>query len=98
MVKTEQLLEIEGMDSARFALCRPQCRVDTSRVRKFDLNETPFKEYLKHPYFEYHVVKTIFQQKDKRGRYRSVGELREIPLFHEEVYGRLAPYLTVSEQ
>lgn len=97
-VRTEQLLEIEGMDSARFSLCRSQCRVDTSLVRKFDLNSTPFKEFLKHPYFEYHVVKAIFQQKDRRGRFRSVGELREIPLFHEEFYSRLAPYLSASEQ
>lgn len=92
----EQLLEIEGIDSARFELLGRQAWADTALVRRLDLNSSAFKDFLHHPYFEYHMVKAIFQYRDEHGSYRSVEDLRQIPLFHEKLFMKIAPYLEAS--
>jgi competence ComEA-like helix-hairpin-helix protein len=96
-IRTEQLLEIKGMDSTRFEQFRNRIRVEPVQLRKMDLNQTTFKEMLKHPYFEYNLVKAIFSYKDKIKAYDSVGQLRKMPVMYDELYDKIEPYLEVRK-
>jgi DNA uptake protein ComE-like DNA-binding protein len=91
-----QLLEIWGMDSLRYDQFKSHVNVDTSLVRKIDLNAVTFKELLRHPYFEYYLVKAIFNYKDDVKAFDSVGQLRKIPVMYEELYRKIEPYLEVK--
>ncbi len=95
-IRTEQLLEIKGMDSTRFEQFRNRIRVEPVQLRKMDLNQTTFKEMLRHPYFEYNLVKAIFNYKDQIKAYDSVGQLRKIPVMYEELYQKILPYMEVK--
>jgi len=95
-INVEQLKEIRGLDSIRFNQFRDQVTVNPVPVRKIDLNSVAFKEMLKHPYFEYYLVKEIFNYKDEIKAYDSVGQLRKIPVMYEELYQKIAPYLKVE--
>jgi competence ComEA-like helix-hairpin-helix protein len=94
--KKEQLLEIKGMDSIRFGQFRDQVTIDPLLIRKIDLNNVTFKDLLKHPYFEYYLVKAIFQKKDEIKRFDSVEQIRGIPVMYEELYEKIAPYLVAN--
>ena len=94
----EQLLEVRGMDSARYHLFEGQVSADPSAIKKLDLNSVSFKELLKHPYFEYHLVKAVFELKDRRGRIDSLGRLNEIPFMYDELYRKILPYLSTGVQ
>jgi competence protein ComEA len=96
-VSPDQLMEIKGMDSIRYDQFRGQVSVNPQLVRKIDLNRVTFKELLRHPYFEYYLVKAIFNYKDEITAWDSVGQLRKIPIMYEELYGKIAPYLEVRE-
>jgi len=89
----EQLMEIKGMDSIRFNQFKDQITIDSALIRKIDLNNVAFKDLLKHPYFEYYLVKAIFQKKDEVNRFDSVGQIRSVPVMYEELYGKICPYL-----
>lgn len=91
-----QLLEIKGLDSARLSLFNDQIVVDPQLIKKLDLNAVTFKELLKHPYFEYYLVKSIFERKDAVKRFDSVGQIRDLPVMYEELYQKLLPYLEVK--
>jgi competence protein ComEA len=92
----EQLMEIRGMDSIRFNQFRGQVTVNAQLVRKIDLNNVTFKELLRHPYFEYYLVKAIFNYKYEIKAYDSVVQLRKLPVMYEELYEKIAPYLDVK--
>lgn len=94
----DQLLEVWGMDSARYLLFNGNVYADPSGIRRFDINSVTFRELLKHPYFEYHVVKAIFELKDKHGRIDSLRQLKEIPFMYEELYSKISPYLSTGGQ
>jgi competence protein ComEA len=90
-----QLMEIKGIDSIRYEQFKTQITVNPQLVRKIDLNTVTFKELMKHPYFEYYLVKAIFNYKDEIRAYDSVGQLRKLPVMYEELYEKIAPYLEV---
>jgi len=92
----EQLMELKGMDSIRFNQFKEQITIDTALIRKIDLNTVAFKDLLKHPYFEYYLVKAIFQKKDEIKRFDSVGQLKQIEVMYQELYDKIAPYLEVN--
>jgi len=94
--RIEQLMEIRGMDSIRFNQLRGQITVNPQLVRKIDLNSVTFKELLRHPYFEYYLVKAVFNYKDEIKAFDSVGQIRTIPVMYEELYEKIAPYLDVK--
>jgi competence protein ComEA len=95
-IKIEQLMEIRGMDSIRYNQFREKVTVDPQLIRKIDLNGVAFKELLRHPYFEYYLVKAIFNLKDEIKTWDSVGQLRSIPVMYEELYEKISPYLEVK--
>jgi DNA uptake protein ComE-like DNA-binding protein len=91
----EQLLEIKGMDSIRFSQFESQITIDQSLIRRIDINTVTFKDLLRHPYFEYYLVKAIFSKKDEIKRFDSVEQLRSIPVMYEELYQKISAYLEV---
>jgi competence protein ComEA len=91
----DQLLEVKGMDSARYAQFQSEVFADPALIRRIDLNTVTFKEMLRHPYFEYYLVKVIINYRDKKKRIDSVGELKSLPEIYPELYQKISPYLEV---
>lgn len=92
--KKEQLLEVFGMDSSIYKGMQVYLIVD-SVWHQFDLNEVDFKVLLGHPYFDYDLVKSIFNYKAQHKGYDSLPQLKEIHLVNDELYGKIAPYLAI---
>ena len=62
-----------------------------------DLNKVEFKVMLKHPYFEYYLVKAIFGYRDKIKAFDSIQQLRNIEAIYPELYEKIEPYLEVGD-
>jgi DNA uptake protein ComE-like DNA-binding protein len=91
-----QLMEVYGMDSARLNGFAGEIRIDTSRLRKLDINRATFKELLAHPYLDYDQVKAIARFRDRRGVLVSPGELWAAGVLADSLWRFLSPYLIVS--
>ncbi|MCR4847233.1 MAG: helix-hairpin-helix domain-containing protein [Bacteroidales bacterium] len=74
----EQLYEVKGMDSARFATVRPYLLLDTTHIRKLEVNRDEFKTLLRHPYLEYEQVKAIVNHRERKGLIRNWEQLKGI--------------------
>lgn len=90
---TTQLLEVYGMDSARFAGFAKEIRVDTSKVVRLDINHLTFKELLKHPYLEFEHVKAICNYREKKGPINSPEDLWTAGILPDSLQQILSPYL-----
>ena len=90
-----QLKEVYGMDSARLTGFIKLIRIDTSQVRKIDINKATFKELLAHPYLEYDQVKAIARFRDKKGLLKSPGELWAAGVLADSLWNCLSHYLIV---
>lgn len=74
----EQLYEVKGMDSTRFATIRPYLLLDTTSIRKLEVNRDEFKTLLRHPYLEYDQVKAIVNHRERKGLIRNWEQLKGI--------------------
>ena len=74
----EQLCDVKGMDSTRFATIRPYLIINEVEVRKVDVNRADFKTLVHHPYLNYEQVKRIFNQREKRGMIKNWAQLEAL--------------------
>ncbi|MBK9290073.1 MAG: helix-hairpin-helix domain-containing protein [Bacteroidetes bacterium] len=92
-VEFEQLLEVKGIDSLKFAAMRPWLTLNSNNIRPLRINYLDFRELIRHPYLNFEQVKAIVNHRDRRGFIRNTEELRGMPQFESEDIARLQPYL-----
>jgi DNA uptake protein ComE-like DNA-binding protein len=93
-IKKEQLAEVYGFKD-KYDGMKSQVRVSPGH-KTINLNMATFKELNKHPYVDYNLTKAIFALKKKLGTFKSVDDIKQIDLVTDELYNKLAPYLTVE--
>ena len=87
-VNIEQLREVYGIDSTRFADIAPHLYVDS-------LSITHIK---RHPYLDYYQAKAIVTLRQRSGSYRTTADLLNIPIIEKETFTKIQPYLTCNSQ
>lgn len=78
-IKTEQLLEVYGMDTTRFGNIENYVIVNSIfEPNKLRINYDSFKVLNRHPYLEYEDVKKIVNYREQKGLITSWEQLTEI--------------------
>jgi DNA uptake protein ComE-like DNA-binding protein len=95
--RKEQLLEVYGIDSARYAGISKQVYVQALNLRKIDINLATIKDLMKHPYIEFYLAKSIVVHREKIGKYSRLEELLDARLIYKDLYDKIMPYLTLNE-
>ena len=91
-----QLLEVYGMDSARFLTIAGQVIVDKEKIRKININKANIKEMTKHPYIEFYVAKSIVNFRNENGTFTDIAQIRDARLIYSELFLKIEPYLSVK--
>lgn len=92
-IDKEQLRDVKGMDSARFATIQPYINIGEAETRKIDINRADFKTLVHHPYLNYEQVKRIFNQREKRGMIKNWAQLEALIKDEGEVNPLLEHYV-----
>jgi competence protein ComEA len=92
--KTEQLLEVFGLDSAMYLGLKNQVRVDLSALKKISINTAEFEDFKNHPYIRYKQVNALIQFRKQHGNYSNIADLKKVAIMTPEILTNLGPYLT----
>lgn len=95
-VKKEQLREVYGIDSLKYAQIHASITINPSTIRKININKADIKELKKHPYFDYYTAKSIVTYRMQHGDYKSVSDIKKVNLIYDDFYNKIFPYLTVN--
>jgi competence protein ComEA len=95
-VSLNQLYEIWGLDSAVVKSILPHISLNTAMVRKIPLNHCNVSDLKKHPYLSYNVSNNIVLYRDRHGDYTSLQDIKQAVLVNEELFRKIAPYLTLD--
>ena len=95
-VDKRQLMEVYGMDSVRYVDIAPYITLDSAGVRQLDINSATIDQLKKHPYLDYYQAKAIVRLREKEGLYRTIDDLKKVPLIDQETYNKLSPYITCN--
>jgi len=91
--RKEQLKEIVGIDSLKFAGLSSQVSVDAAKVKKININTVSFNQLRLFPYLNYNQVNAIIQYRTQHGNYDSPADMKNIVLLDNETLHKTEPYL-----
>jgi competence protein ComEA len=95
-VSKTQVLEVFGMDSARYRIIADHIYADKELVRPVDLNLITFKQLLSHPYFPFEITKAIMIYRKEHKIIKDPEELKSIPGIDNVVFQKIQPYIKVK--
>lgn len=89
----EQLLDVWGMDSARYAGIESEVFVTTGSLQTININTATYEELKNHPYIKYNVARAIVNYRKQHGSFKQVTDLGKIHVINKELLQKLRPYL-----
>ncbi|MFB2118886.1 ComEA family DNA-binding protein [Parapedobacter sp. 2B3] len=92
-----QLMDVYGFDSVRFAALRAHVYADTTKVQKIALNTADYERFRDHPFINHKLANAIVQYRKQHGPYRSMSDLLRIAIMDEQIFLKIAPYLTLAD-
>lgn len=95
-INIEQLKEVYGFTEELFIQISPNLKITNINVNKIDLNQTDEEQLKKHPYIGWKLAKPIIAYRKSHGSYKDVHDIKQIHLITDEIYSKIAPYLTVK--
>lgn len=95
-LRHEQLLEVYKFPDSTFQKMKAQLRLDAAAVHKLDLNKASAAQLGSHPYIGEKLAENIVLYREGIGGYQRIEQLRQAPLMNEEIYRKIAPYLSVG--
>jgi DNA uptake protein ComE-like DNA-binding protein len=91
---SKQLLEIKNFPDSLYLQILPWIKIDSSSIRKININKIEFEELQKHPYFWYGVAKSIVNYRNKHGPFRQPSDLQAIYAIKPEQLEKVVHYIT----
>ncbi|MFC4231107.1 helix-hairpin-helix domain-containing protein [Parasediminibacterium paludis] len=95
-ISLEQVKETYGMTDSAFAAMEPYIKFVPATIAKLNINTASDFELNAHPYINKPVAKAIALYRVQHGSYQSVADIKKIAFIKEEVFQKIAPYLTVE--
>jgi len=93
-VNKDQLLEVYGFDKEKFDLVASQITIDASEIKKININSASVETLKKHPYMDKKSATNIYWHRINHGNYSDVSDIMKYNLATEQLYSKIAPYLT----
>ena len=95
-ISIEQVKETYGITDSAFAAMLPFLKLNNANVLKLNVNTASDMELNAHPYITRPVAKAIALYRIQHGNYQTVADIKKIAFIKEDVFQKIAPYLTVE--
>lgn len=95
-VDTSQYAEIYGLPTEVIVrLQEPSIMLDTTDIRKINLNTADEKLLAAHPYISFKLAKAIVQHRENYGAYTTIEDVKEVYLIDEDLFAKIARYIVI---
>jgi competence protein ComEA len=90
----EQLKEIYGVDTLKYAEIKDEVSVNSKYVRRININTISFDQLRIFPYLAYKQVNAIIQYRIQHGDYSSMADMKNVAILDDGILNKIEPYLT----
>ncbi|MFF5379843.1 ComEA family DNA-binding protein [Pedobacter suwonensis] len=96
--KKEQLLEVYGLDSNKYAEIKDQIKIGNTPLKTININTAGFNDLKRSPYLSFKQINAIIQYRRQHGHYTGVADLKKIILLNQEVIDKITPYISFQKE
>lgn len=91
-----QLMDLKGITKNRFKEMESECVADPKHIKKLNINAASVSDLNAHPYCNYSSAKVIVRHRSESGSFNTVAEIKDKGLVNDNLYRKLAPYLSTE--
>jgi competence ComEA-like helix-hairpin-helix protein len=91
-----QVGETFGLPDSTFQKIKQYLKLENTSVRKININKATIDELKAHPYIKYNLANPIVAYRNEHGPFAKVEDLKKVMAVTDEIYNKIAPYLTVQ--
>ncbi|TVR76723.1 MAG: hypothetical protein EA412_12795 [Chitinophagaceae bacterium] len=92
-----QLLEVFSIDSSVIEQIRDHINIDTTQIKKINVNTADFVELVRHPYIDRNLANLIINFREQHGFYKSKSEIQSLHLVNDDLYRKIVPYISLND-
>jgi len=92
-----QFSEIWGLEKLDIKNFKNQTKIDTTFIKKININSATFDQLYSHPYINYNQSKAIINYRLQHGYFIDIKDIQNIVLFDSDLFRKIAPYLKLYD-
>jgi DNA uptake protein ComE-like DNA-binding protein len=92
----EQIGETFGLADSTFQKIKPQLKVSSLSLKKININTADIEQMKNHPYLRFAISNAIVQYRSQHGNFLAVADIRKIMTITDDIFKKVAPYLTIG--
>ncbi len=92
----EQVAETFGLPDSVFQKIKPALQLHEKNIKQININTASLDELKQHPYIRYNLANLVVQYRTQHGNFSAINDIKKIMTVTDELYNKLAPYLTIE--
>lgn len=92
--KTEQLMEVYGLDEQKYNEIKDQVSIGKASLKTININTAVFNDLKSNPYLSFKQINAIIQYRKQHGNYTGIDDLKKVVLLNQEVIDKISPYIS----
>ncbi len=92
--RKNQLMEVFGLDSAKYEEIEKQVAIDPAAISKININTCDFDGLKRNPYLTFKQMNAIIQYRKQHGNYKSSSDLKNVAILTDDVIRKVEPYFS----
>ena len=93
----DQIGETYGLPDSTFQKIKQWLKLDNPSVKKININTATVDEMKTHPYIKYSLANPIDSYRNEHGLFSKVEDIKKVMAVTDEIYKKIAPYLTIGD-
>lgn len=89
-----QLMEVFGLDTAKYEEIEKQVTIDAAAINKININICDFEGLKRNPYLTFKQMNAIIQYRKQHGNYKSSSDLKNVAILTDDVIRKVEPYFS----
>lgn len=91
----KQLYEVYGLSPEVIEEIKLTTEINLP-IQKININTDSIQHLSRHPYIDNSTARAIYNYRLQRGRYDSVGQIKDIKIISDSLYQKIYPYLSIQ--
>ena len=91
-----QIQLIYGINTTVYAKIANHLSLDTTNIKRIDINKVSLERLAQHPYIGYKLAKVMVNYRAQHGAFKSKSDLKKIILINEEIFRKIERYILIQ--
>ena len=91
-----QVGETYGVPDSTFQKIKQYLKLETTSVKKININTVTVDELKSHPYIKYTIANPVIAYRNEHGLFAKVEDIKKVMAVTDEIYNKIAPYITTQ--